>query len=309
MLPSVKRFLAVLVLPLLMACGADPIMETSQGPIYPRGYEPIQDGEFYVPGVEQRLLEEGNRQVEVLYTGPEAPGTVVVDVYARKLYYVMGGGIAKRYGIAVGREGTSFRGTGYVGRKAKWPSWTPTANMVRNKPEMYAQYAGGLPGGVTNPLGSRALYLYRGGQDTMFRIHGTIEPDSVGRATSAGCIRMFNQDVMDLYELVQVGATVKVRSLEESLALEGPQIEDAWGRAVRSTSGNANKRDQDLQELSSGASINGNNSFAARTAAAEAARVAADRAELARLQNCRAQGISPAQCPIAVVASRAFTQF
>ena len=115
----------------------------------------------------------------------------MVDTYARRLYYVLGeGGTAMRYPIAVGREGLSFRGNGVIGRKAEWPSWQPTRNMIRTRPDLYAAYAGGLPGGLDNPLGARALYLYRGGRDTMFRIHGTIDPPSIGQATSpaaSGC--------------------------------------------------------------------------------------------------------------------------
>jgi len=146
-----------------------------------------------------------NPRAEVDYAGSEEPGTIVVDTYARVLYHVQEGGKATRYGIAVGREGISFRGTGYVGRKQEWPSWTPTANMVRTRPDLYAAYAGGLPGGLENPLGARALYLY-----TLYRIHGTTVPSSIGKAVSSGCIRMLNADVADLYERVPVGAEVVV---------------------------------------------------------------------------------------------------
>ena len=140
-----------------------------------------------------------------------------------------------RYAIGVGREGLEFRGGGVIGRKAEWPSWQPTRNMIRTAPELYAQYAGGVAGGLENPLGARALYLYRGGRDTYFRIHGTLDNRSIGRASSAGCIRLFNQDAIDLYNRVPTGAAVRVRSYEESVAAEGAYIDDANGNAVPQT--------------------------------------------------------------------------
>jgi len=98
----------------------------------------------------------------------------------------------------------------YVGRKAEWPTWTPTANMIRREPEKNLKYAGGVPGGPNNPLGARAMYLYRGGNDTHFRIHGTNQPQTIGYAMSSGCVRMMNHDVIDLYERVNVGDRVVV---------------------------------------------------------------------------------------------------
>ena len=240
------RLISLLVLPLLLAaCGGGPSSRDYPRAIPPE-YQGVQDGMNFIPAVDTLHLFGTNIRAEVDYAGPEAPGSIVVDTYARHLYYVLEGGRAVRYAIAVGREGIAFRGTGYVGRKAEWPSWTPTRNMVRRFPETYAQYAGGLPGGLENPLGARALYLYRGGRDTMFRIHGTIDPASIGRATSAGCIRLFNQDALDLYARADVGATVKVRTLDESLALEGPYMDDAWGRAVPETPENIARRERDL---------------------------------------------------------------
>ena len=137
-------------------------------------------------------------------------GTIVVDPRARFLYLVESEKSARRYGIGVGRAGLAFSGSAVVGRKAKWPRWTPTANMVKRQPGKYAKYAGGVPGGPGNPLGARALYLYRGGRDTLYRIHGTTEPSSIGKAVSNGCIRMINDHVIDLYEQTEVGAVVVV---------------------------------------------------------------------------------------------------
>jgi lipoprotein-anchoring transpeptidase ErfK/SrfK len=141
--------------------------------------------------------------------GTYPAGSVVIDPEARFLYFIEDETYATRYGVGVGRAGMSLRGTAYVARKAKWPSWTPTANMIRREPR-YARYAGGMPGGVHNPLGARALYLYRGQNDTMFRIHGTNQPRSIGQAMSSGCIRMLNAHVEQLYEKVDVGALVVI---------------------------------------------------------------------------------------------------
>lgn len=190
--------------------------------------EPIEIG-----AVRPAYLTQQNARQRVAYNGPERPGTIVVDPYARFLYHVLEGGEAMRFGIAVGQAGKNFSGSATISRKQAWPSWTPTANMVRTQPELYGPLKGGLKGGVDNPLGSRALYLYKGGRDTMYRIHGTMDPSSVGKATSAGCIRLFNQDVMDLFDEIPNGTPVKVRSRSESLSLEGPMIEQPNGYLVR----------------------------------------------------------------------------
>ena len=138
------------------------------------------------------------------------PGTIVVDPKRRFLYLVETSTHARRYGVGVGRAGLAFTGSATIGRKAKWPRWTPTKNMIRREPGKYAKYAGGLAGGRGNPLGARALYLYRGKRDTMYRIHGTTQPWSIGRAVSSGCIRMLNAHVSDLYARVPTGASVVV---------------------------------------------------------------------------------------------------
>ena len=139
-----------------------------------------------------------------------APGTVVIDPGARRLYYVETRSAATRYVVAVGRAGTSLKGNAVVGRKAEWPSWRPTDSMIRRQPWKYARYRNGLPGGPKNPLGSRALYLYRDGKDTYYRIHGTNNPSSIGRAVSNGCIRMLNKHVEQLYARVPIGAKVTI---------------------------------------------------------------------------------------------------
>jgi len=146
----------------------------------------------------------------VSYSGYE-PGTIVIETGNHFLYLVESAGTARRYGVGVGRAGLSLKGEAMVGRKAKWPSWRPTDNMIRRSPKKYARYANGVPGGPNNPLGSRALYLHRDGRDTMYRIHGTTQPSSIGRSVSNGCIRMINAHVEDLFERVPVGAKVIIQ--------------------------------------------------------------------------------------------------
>lgn len=234
-MPSpVARLAALLILPLLAACGAPASNPVTQASVTP-GYEGVEDAGFFIAPVEARFLPAGVRRAEVDYAGGEDPGTIVVDTHARRLYYVTEGGRAWRYTVGIGREGTTLRSGGTIGRMAEWPSWQPTGNMIRKYPEIYGPYAGGTPGGLENPLGARALYLYRGNRDTMYRIHGTIDDASIGRASSAGCVRLFNQDIIHLYGMVEPGTPVKVRSLEESLELEGPWMNDINGNAVPDT--------------------------------------------------------------------------
>jgi len=125
------------------------------------------------------------------------------------LYFIEDEETAARYGVGVGRAGLSIRGAAYIASKAKWPSWTPTPNMIRNEPR-YAQYADGMRGGIGNPLGARALYLFRGNKDTLYRIHGTNQPSSIGQAMSSGCIRMLNAHAEHLYDKVSVQALVVI---------------------------------------------------------------------------------------------------
>ncbi len=284
---SLARILAILALPFLAACASTP-----KAPESVPGYEGVQDGEFFVQPVPVQYLYDGNRREQVAYAGDDAPGTIVVDIYARKLYLVEEGGTATRYPIAVGRDGLSFKGNGVVGRKSEWPAWQPTANMIRSRPDLYAAYSGGLPGGLDNPLGARALYLYRGGSDTKFRIHGTADSASIGHATSAGCIRLFNQDAIDLYERVPGGTSVKVRSEAESLAIEGPQMSDAYGRVVPATPENISLKERDLEDIAS---------------QAEKDRVAAEKADRKRLSACDRRGIAADDCPRPVPPSSTVT--
>lgn len=138
------------------------------------------------------------------------PGTVVVDPHQRFLYLVTRPGTARRYGVGVGKAGLAWSGEAVIGRKEEWPHWRPTDDMIEREPRKYAKYADGVDGGPGNPLGARALYLYSDGQDTMYRIHGTNEPWTVGHAVSNGCIRMVNEHVEDLYNRVDIGTPVVV---------------------------------------------------------------------------------------------------
>lgn len=165
---------------------------------------------FPIPAVSLEQVDPAYLMSAVRYPGSEPSGTLVVQTRQRYLYHVMDGGWAMRYGVGVGREGFAWRGVAYVGRKAEWPRWTPTAAMIAREPHLYAKWANGMAPGLGNPLGARALYLYRGGRDTMYRIHGTNEPASVGKFVSNGCIRMINQDVIELFDRVPEGTQVLV---------------------------------------------------------------------------------------------------
>lgn len=138
------------------------------------------------------------------------PGQILVMPRSYFLYYVFDTERAMRYGVGVGKAGLAFKGSATIDRKAKWPSWRPTNDMIRRDPNRYAKFAGGVPGGPKNPLGARALYLYQGGRDTYYRIHGTTEPWSIGQSVSNGCIRMLNEHVIELYKQVPVGTPVTV---------------------------------------------------------------------------------------------------
>jgi lipoprotein-anchoring transpeptidase ErfK/SrfK len=146
---------------------------------------------------------------DVEFTGYDA-GTIVIDTSARRLYLVESSSTARRYAIAVGREGLQFKGTVAVGDKQEWPRWIPTLDMQKREPKHYGQYKDGMPGGGQNPLGARAIYLYDGKKDTHLRIHGTIAPQSIGTSASNGCFRMINEHVMDLYSRVKVGTKVVI---------------------------------------------------------------------------------------------------
>jgi len=146
----------------------------------------------------------------VRFVTDEAPGTIIVDTNHKYLYYVESGDRAIRYGIGVGRDGFGWSGVVKIGRKAEWPAWTPPPEMRAREAKAGHKLPAVQPGGEDNPLGARAMYLYQNGHDTIFRIHGTNQPWTIGLNMSSGCIRMMNQDVSDLYDRAPVGTKVIV---------------------------------------------------------------------------------------------------
>lgn len=178
---------------------------------YAAMYGAIDTEPFPVPAIDLSEIDGKFLRREVAYRTAEQPGTIVVEPGRRYAYLVLAGGRAMRYGIGVGKqEGFNFQGTATIARKAEWPRWTPTPDMIRREPDRYAKYAGGLNGGAGNPLGPRALYLYKDGRDTLYRLHGTVEPWTIGTMVSSGCVRLINQDIIDLYRRVPVGTKVVV---------------------------------------------------------------------------------------------------
>ncbi len=168
-------------------------------------------GSFYPEQVNpNRVAPRQFRRQVVAFNTTEKPGTIVINPRQHFLYYVLGDGKAIRYGIGVGREGFGWSGTVTVGRKAEWPTWTPPPEMIARERARGRILPASMAGGPNNPLGARALYLYRGGNDTLYRIHGTSEPWTIGLNVSSGCIRMLNKDVVDLYGRTRVGAKVVV---------------------------------------------------------------------------------------------------
>ena len=167
----------------------------------------LADEPYPVPLVDRRQISPDEFAQLVPYQGGERPGTIIVNIDERFLYLAQGDGTAIRYGVGVGKQGFSWKGAAYVGRKAAWPDWSPTATMVSLNRDLPRFQKGGLD----NPLGARALYLYQNGRDILFRIRGTNEPWTIGQQVSSGCIRMLNEEILDLYDRVPVGTTVLVR--------------------------------------------------------------------------------------------------
>ena len=165
------------------------------------------------------------QRTTVEYHRKEAPGSIVIDTDNRYLYYVLADNSAVRYGVTVGEEALSWYGIAKVGRKEEWPTWTPTADIKRR--------LGNIPdhmeGGPHNPMGARGIYLYQGEKDTLFRIHGTNQPEHIGQAISSGCIRMTNEDVIDLYRRVKMGAIVVVLAPSKSDSASHPRVANAFG--------------------------------------------------------------------------------
>jgi len=150
------------------------------------------------------------RRREVDFETTELPGSIVVDTEKRFLYHVLGNGRAMRYGVGVGDDGKQWTGRATIRRKVEWPIWRPTPEHIAKYPKLEKWRVDGMPGGRDNPMGARALYLYQGKVDTLYRIHGTNKPKGIGREVTSGCLRMLNVDVVHLYERVEIGTEVLV---------------------------------------------------------------------------------------------------
>jgi len=177
--------------------------------VFSSSYGARTDAGYQLPSIPISKVDKKFHRQIVSYETKEVPGTVIVDTGAKFLYLVQENGKAMRYGIGVGREGFEWSGSARIAMKREWPTWTPPAAMIKRQPEL-AKWRGGQPPGLTNPLGARALYLFNKRGDTGYRLHGTPEWNSIGKAMSSGCIRLINQDIIDLYDRVEVGAKVVV---------------------------------------------------------------------------------------------------
>ena len=208
------RLLALLMLPALLAGCAGSNGGLSPASLAHAGasarYAELTDGPYTMPAIDISDVDPQMLRQHVNYPSKQPAGTIVVDTAARHLYLVEGNGRAMRYGIGVGKSGLAFAGEATINRKAEWPHWSPTENMMNREPARYRKWASGMNGGLENPLGARAMYLYQGDRDTMFRIHGTTEPETIGHAVSSGCVRLMNQDIVDLYSRVKSGTRVVV---------------------------------------------------------------------------------------------------
>lgn len=175
-------------------------------------YGQMTDHGRMLPSIPADRVDPSFLRQPVDYPTSEKTGTLIVDTKARFLYLVVGQGQALRYGVSIGRAGYAWSGRGIIRRKEKWPRWTPTTDMVKADVDLrqISSERGGMPAGVNNPLGARALYIYQNGKDTLYRVHGTPDWQSIGKEASSGCVRMFNQDVIDLANRVKDGAEIVV---------------------------------------------------------------------------------------------------
>lgn len=171
---------------------------------------PESEIDYAIEPVNPSLIPNRFRRQVVDFDGYEEPGTIVVDPKAHFLYYVLNNGQAMRYGVGVGRAGFAWSGNAEIRMKRRWPRWVPPREMV-DRDDRAKKWVNGQPGGPENPLGARALYLFSDGKDTLYRIHGTNEPRTIGKSVSSGCIRMLNEDVAALFDEVEIGTQVVVR--------------------------------------------------------------------------------------------------
>ena len=190
---------------------APPPLDPAYGS-YAMMYGPAFDGGYDIPAVPiEQIDPRFLRQVVADPTG-EPAGSIIIDTSSHFLYLVLGDGQALRYGVGLGRAGFEWAGRANVEWKQKWPKWTPPAEMIARQPELekYSEANGGMPPGLDNPLGARALYIFQNGEDTLYRVHGSPEWNSIGRSVSSGCVRLMNQDIIDLYDRVPGRAPILV---------------------------------------------------------------------------------------------------
>lgn len=175
-------------------------------------YRAMPEEQFPLPAVDLKQINPKYYRKRVNDPTGEAPGTVVVDTKSFYLYLVQPGGKAIRYGVGLGRAGFEWSGRAQILWKQTWPKWTPPDEMIARQAELapWSAKNGGMPPGLTNPLGARALYIFQGNVDTLYRIHGSPEWSSIGKAVSSGCVRMINQDVIDLYKRVPTRSPIVV---------------------------------------------------------------------------------------------------
>ena len=172
-------------------------------------YGPVPDKRFAIPAVDVRKIDPKYYRTTVRYDSKEEPGTIIVDPGKYYVYRIEGDGNATRYGANVGRAGFLWSGEAYVGRKSEWPTWTPPKEMIARQPEA-RKYAGGMPGGLDNPLGARTLHLYKNGVYTLYTIYSTSDPESIGTGITSGCTGLLTQDMIDLYSRTPVKTKVVV---------------------------------------------------------------------------------------------------
>jgi len=195
----------------------EPSPEMDFGRQYAAIYGPVDSEPFPVPAIKLSDVNPAYLRKTVPYVTGEAPGTIVIDTRHHHLYFTHNGGRALRYGVGVGGAGFGWSGVASIHEKQEWPDWYPPKEMLQRRPELLKSMRElrggvGMSGGLNNPLGARAMYLWQGNKDTLYRIHGTNEPWTIGRSVSSGCIRMINQDAMDLYQRTPVGTKVVVLS-------------------------------------------------------------------------------------------------
>ncbi len=173
-------------------------------------YAARPEEKFPLPAVDLSKIDPRYYRQMVDYYSPEPTGTIIVDTPNRFLYLTMEHGKAMRYGVGIGRAGFAWGGSARIAYKKPWPTWTPPAEMIAREPEL-EEFRNGMAPGLDNPLGARALYIFEGNRDTLYRLHGTAETWSIGRAVSSGCVRLLNQDVIDLYNRVPNGTQIVVK--------------------------------------------------------------------------------------------------